>query len=228
MCNQLLNAMSMMAPQTGNVLFVASLLACSFVWALHSFLNLPSYGPTSVSCPSVPLNRVANGLSVEEEAYRNNRTAKASESLAEWFIGINTGHAPAEVFPTDNMPTIGLASSGGSVRALLVGAGVIQAMDNRDPSAANPSLKGLWQGISYHSGLDGGSWLVAALARNPGATVSSLNADKWVSIPFLPKSYREDFSTSCLRRIVRLCCRLSCACVAPNHLICLIPKQHIL
>jgi lysophospholipase len=69
------------------------------------------------------------------------------------------------------MPTIELTSSGGGYRALLTGAGVIQALDGRDSSV---STSGLYQALTYHSALSGGSWLLSSIMANDFTTISTL------------------------------------------------------
>jgi lysophospholipase len=65
------------------------------------------------------------------------------------------------------LPNIGLAMAGGGYRALLVGAGVIEAFDSRTPNSTAPGqLGGLLQATTYLSGLSGGGWLVGSLYAN--------------------------------------------------------------
>lgn len=168
-------------PRFFNICCITVLLLCTLCSALPPFFSLTPYAPTSAQCPTIPLTRTATGLSREEQSYRAQRSAKAAENLRMWFEALNTGLPANETFPTDTMPVIGLASSGGSVRSLLLGAGIVQTLDNRDPDGPATLMKGLWQGITYHTGLDGGSWLVAALAGNSGATVKSLLDNVWIS-----------------------------------------------
>ena len=87
--------------------------------ALPSFFTLTPYAPTSAHCPTTPLVRSAGGLSADEAWYRDHRSATASQSLREWFTTFNTELSYNETFPVENMPVVGFASSGGSVRALL-------------------------------------------------------------------------------------------------------------
>jgi len=54
---------------------------------------------------------------------------------------------------------------------LLVGAGIIQGLDGRD---SDVSTSGLYQALSYHSALSGGSWLLSSFMSNDFATISSL------------------------------------------------------
>jgi lysophospholipase len=145
--------------------------------------HLTSYAPTPAQCPSAALIRLAGGLSIEETQFIGSRYSKASDALRTWLLALNSGRAPNDTFRaiSSQMPLIGFASSGGGVRAVLTGAGVIQAMDNRDNVADKGAVGGLWQAISYHSGTSSGSWLLAALAGNDGATISTLLTNIWIS-----------------------------------------------
>ena len=128
--------------------------------------TLASYAPASTSCPTTSLVRFATGLSDSEEVYRVARKAKADIALSAWLLKTNPD------FETSiEMPTIGLTSSGGGYRALLIGAGVIQALDGRDSSV---STSGLYQALTYHSALSGGSWLLSSIMANDFATISTL------------------------------------------------------
>ena len=73
-------------------------------------------------------------------------------------------------------PTLALTSSGGGLRAMLTGAGVHQAFDNRD---SDTSVSGLYQALTYESGLSGGSWLLGSLAASNWAKVSQLQTNLW-------------------------------------------------
>jgi lysophospholipase len=65
---------------------------------------------------------------------------------------------------SSELPSIGIAVSGGGYRALMVGAGVLAAFDNRTTnSTATGQLGGLLQASTYLSALSGGSWLMGSL-----------------------------------------------------------------
>lgn len=73
------------------------------------------------------------------------------------------------------LPTVGIAVSGGGYRAMLNGAGVLQAFDSRTPgSTATGQLGGLLQSTTYLSALSGGGWLVGSLYTNNFTTVSNI------------------------------------------------------
>jgi lysophospholipase len=128
---------------------------------------LSSYAPVPTTCPSSSLIRIANGLSDAEEAFRVARKAKADLGLAAWLEKTNSG------FDTTcgELPSVALTSSGGRYRALLIGAGLIQALDGRD---SNVSRGGLYQGLTYHSALSGGAWLLSFFIASDYSTISDL------------------------------------------------------
>jgi len=73
------------------------------------------------------------------------------------------------------LPNIGIAVSGGGYRAMLNGAGVLQAFDNRTPNATSAGqLGGLLQSSTYLAGLSGGSWLVGSLYTNNFTSISDI------------------------------------------------------
>ncbi|KAI9702644.1 MAG: hypothetical protein M1820_006150 [Bogoriella megaspora] len=157
--------------------FVCSLLVLlASAFALpqdHSLTNvraLSPYAPVTTTCPGSSLVRSANGVSSSESTYVQQREAKANVALTAWLHKTNLS------FPTKNLPVVALASSGGGYRALLTGAGVIQALDGRD---SNTSLSGLFQGLTYQAGLSGGSWLLSSLAGNNWPTITSLKTSLW-------------------------------------------------
>ena len=74
-----------------------------------------------------------------------------------------------------NLPNIGVAVSGGGYRAMLNGAGVIEAFDSRTPnSTSTGQLGGLLQSATYLSALSGGSWLVGSLYTNNFTSIDSI------------------------------------------------------
>ncbi|KXT04199.1 hypothetical protein AC578_102 [Pseudocercospora eumusae] len=127
------------------------------------------YAPKPTACPSTPLVRAANGLSQNEASYFSSRKPKASTALAAWL-------KQQGAFSTSSQPVIGFASSGGGYRALLETAGVIQALDARDSTA---NVSGVFQSLTYESGLSGGGWFLSAFSGNNWPTVSSLRDGLW-------------------------------------------------
>ncbi|KAL2062078.1 hypothetical protein VTL71DRAFT_6344 [Oculimacula yallundae] len=136
--------------------------------------SVSTYAPVSTSCPQTPLVRsAASGLSDSEEAYRVTRKANADIALALWLSKTD----PLFLLSLcRDMPTIALTSSGGGFRATLSGAGTVQALDIRDTWV---STSGLYQAITYHSGLSGGSWLLSSMLASNYATISNLFNSIW-------------------------------------------------
>lgn len=166
-------------------IYILALLSVSPVFALPSLFHLSSYAPSAAQCPSSGLAREANGLSAEEEHYRQERTAVAAEATHDWFTALNKWLYPTYTFELDGVewPVIGIATSGGGLGSMLNGAGVVQALDNRDSTTGSggSNLSGLYQACTYHTGTSSGAWALAALMANEGATVTSLVSNKWMS-----------------------------------------------
>lgn len=107
--------------------------------------SLSPYQPVSAACPDTPLVRDATEIGSEEADFISSRKEKADAALAAWLEKQGS-------FSTDSQPTVALASSGGGYRALLAGAGVVKAFDDRD---SNSSVSGIYQALTYHAGLSG-------------------------------------------------------------------------
>lgn len=110
---------------------------------------LSPYEPVSATCPNTPLVRDATELGSEESSYIASRKQKADAALSAWLQKQGS-------FSNGSQPIVALASSGGGYRALLAGAGVIKAFDARD---SNTSVSGLYQALTYQSGLSGELYL---------------------------------------------------------------------
>lgn len=144
--------------------------AVSSVAAAASAVAVNGYAPKPAVCPTTPLVRPASGLSTGESTFVSNRQAKANAGLAAWLTKTNSG------FSTSKLPVLALTSSGGGLRALLNGAGVIQGFDARD---SNVGVSGVFQGLTYQGGLSGGAWLLSSFAGNNYPTITSLKTGLW-------------------------------------------------
>ena len=151
-------------------------LISSLVLALGTLSSVqagPSgYVPVPALCPSTPLVRTATGISASESSYISARAPIASAALGAWLKKVNSG------FSTSNLPAVALTVSGGGLRSLLIGAGVIQAFDARD---SNVGTSGLFQGLTYQAGLSGGAWLLSSFAGNNYPTISNLETTLWTT-----------------------------------------------
>lgn len=149
------------------------------------------YAPVTTTCPSSPLVRQANGISSAEATYIGQRYQKASQALETWLKSIDSGfEAGSGSWGNWNggaqwsnwqkggkAPVVGLTSSGGGYRAQLTGGGVVKGFDGREVNKT--AVSGLYQAMTYHAGLSGGSWLLSSIAGNDYPTISSLQSALW-------------------------------------------------
>ncbi|KAJ9301546.1 hypothetical protein DTO271G3_1681 [Paecilomyces variotii] len=143
------------------------------ITALSLFLSAVNagYAPVGTACPVGDLVRPADGLSSTEEHYRSQRRPIADAALKQWLNKINPQ------FDTSvDLPTLALSTSGGGFRSLLTGAGVVKGLDARD---SNTMTSGLYQALTYHSGLSGGAWLISSIAASNFPTISQLQQTLW-------------------------------------------------
>lgn len=156
------------------VLILSSFVSLAFALPQYGFpveaRALSPYAPVTTACPSSSLVRKANGISLLESSYVQQRQAKASAGLAAWLTKTDP------TFPTDKLPIVGVTTSGGGYRSLLTGAGVLQALDGRDGMTG---LSGLYQGLTYQAGLSGGAWLLSSITGNNWPTITSLKTNLW-------------------------------------------------
>lgn len=126
------------------------------------------YAPSVATCPSQPLLRIADSISPVEANYVRDRSVKASTSLNQWLQSLNAG------FPNVSQasaPVVAASWSGGGYRALLMGAGMRQSFDVRDSSSP---VSGVYQSLTYESGLSGGGWFLAGIVSDNYPTISYL------------------------------------------------------
>ena len=149
-----------------------TLLLNALSFALAAPVAISGYAPRPAVCPATPLVRPASGISSAESAYIAARKPIASAALGAWLQKVDP------TFQVTNLPTVALTTSGGGLRSLLTGAGVLQALDGRD---SNVGTSGLYQGLTYQAGLSGGGWFLSSLAGNNYPTVSSLQKNLWTA-----------------------------------------------
>lgn len=141
---------------------------------MHRERNLlvNTYVPVVGSCPAVPLVRAAStGIAAAEASWVAKRKLVTDAALARWMAKTSPNFAvPAKY------PTLALASGGGGLRAFLTAAGVHQAMDALDSSL---STSGLYQAMTYESGLSSTSWMLGSITGNGWPTISSLQSNIW-------------------------------------------------
>ncbi|KXT14598.1 hypothetical protein AC579_3688 [Pseudocercospora musae] len=140
------------------------------------------YTPQTVTCPSAtPTIRSARQRSQEEISWTETRRNATIEPMRDFLSRMNISGIDTNAYVDNHqnnataLPNIGIAISGGGYRAMLNGAGVLQAFDSRTPNAtAAGQLGGLLQAATYLSGLSGGSWLVSTLYGNNWTSVADI------------------------------------------------------
>lgn len=140
------------------------------------------YAPQINTCPSnPPTARTASQLSSNEASWLSTRRHATIEPLKDLLTRMNiTGFDAAQYIDThrqniSELPNIGVAISGGGYRAMLTGAGVVAAFDNRTINSTSPGhLGGLLQAATYLSALSGGGWLVGSLYSNNFTSVQDI------------------------------------------------------
>lgn len=161
---------------------VSGLISLLAVSAFADASSKNGYAPIKVTCDQdIELVRKADGLSSSESDWLQKRDEITKESLQS-FLERATGNFTdntlvSQLFGTNNdsnVPRIGIACSGGGYRAMLSGAGMLAAMDNRTEGANEHGLGGLLQSTTYLAGLSGGAWLVGSLAWNNWTSVQEI------------------------------------------------------
>ncbi|CAD6638928.1 EM14S01-3B_G0022350.mRNA.1.CDS.1 [Saccharomyces cerevisiae] len=170
------------AMQLRNILQASSLISGLSLAADSSSTTGDGYAPSKIPCPSddTSLVRNASGLSTAETDWLKKRDAYTKEALHSFLSRATSNFSDTSLLSTlfssnsSNVPKIGIACSGGGYRAMLGGAGMIAAMDNRTDGANEHGLGGLLQSSTYLSGLSGGNWLTGTLAWNNWTSVQEI------------------------------------------------------
>lgn len=128
--------------------------------------------------------RNADGLSQDEIQWLQNRRPQAISAMHDLLDRVSPAGFDAGAYidqhlgNESNLPTIGIAVSGGGHRALLNGAGAVAALDARTENSTLPGhLGGILQAATYISGLSGGAWLVGSIYVNNFTTIPALLGD---------------------------------------------------
>ncbi|KAI0820113.1 lysophospholipase [Trametes gibbosa] len=141
------------------------------------------YAPTVHACPprtalvrEAGQNAYTQTLSDQEKHYISTRQAHVLPQA--WAAYSHNVHQnPLVALPLyvdsilsgllgcDALPNLGIATSGGGLRAALFGAGILGALDGRNQTSVQAGLGGLLQAAQYLAGLSGGSWLVSSLSQ---------------------------------------------------------------
>ena len=140
--------------------------------------------PRNVTCDN-NINLIRNAshkLSDDEKDWLKKRNPIAQEAL-KTFVERATSDFSSDVSSlldqlfssnSSNVPKIGIGCSGGGYRAMLSGAGMLAAMDNRTIGANDNGLGGLLQGATYLAGLSGGNWLTNTLSWTNWTSVQEI------------------------------------------------------
>ncbi|KAF8489766.1 lysophospholipase catalytic domain-containing protein [Gautieria morchelliformis] len=141
--------------------------------------SAPLPDPTQILCPNVPLIHSAclpaqQSLSPGESSYISSRTDNVLPEAWKAYLGnVNAASSPplpryvAEIFtcPSEGLPKLGIATSGGGYHAAFFGAASLTSLDGRHTTSITKGTDGLLQATTYLTGLSGGSWLTLALSQ---------------------------------------------------------------
>ncbi|MBW0487391.1 hypothetical protein O181_027106 [Austropuccinia psidii MF-1] len=151
------------------------------------------YAPSSVLCPQNLLVRVADQypwpISSGEDKYLSEKAVKSVALWEEYLSRVQladfniTGFLKnAKQNPPilgETIPNFAFAISGGGTRALLYGASILDAFDQRNEEAVKARVGGVLQLANYVTGLSAGAWLLASWATANFERMSQLNQSVW-------------------------------------------------
>lgn len=123
-----------------------------------------TYAPGKSQCPASSGLREGNDISKSEKEWIQERHEKTDAALRDYLDNANlTDFDVDDFFDNQNRSVnIAISVSGGGYRAMLSGAGMLSAFDNRS-EVDNSPLAGLLQSLTYIAGLSGGAWLLGLL-----------------------------------------------------------------
>ena len=172
-----------MDPKINKVKLLTCSAAVLGLVALSSQQNFSaSYAPVYVECPSnVEWNRPATGLSAVETEWVAGRKRVALEALNGYLERLGMANFDYCTFVEKlsatnyvNVPTLGLAISGGGYASGFTATAAMRALDNRLPAANEQKTGGLLQAMTYISGLSGGSFPTLSFAANNFPTADEI------------------------------------------------------
>lgn len=155
--------------------FFSYLIFLSILTYISAY-QLSSYAPFQVSCPhDQNYTRTAASLSNDEKNWLQGRKKITNEKLISFLKYANlVDFNPSEFINNSSIGNIGLAFSGGGYRAMLAGAGMLAALDERVDNANVNGLGGLLQASSHIIGLLGGNWLTGTVFMNNFTSVQDI------------------------------------------------------
>ncbi|KAH9810274.1 lysophospholipase catalytic domain-containing protein [Melampsora americana] len=150
------------------------------------------YAPSRQPCPTslqVRQPSVEGPLNANELEYVNQKSSKSIPLWKDYLSNVGLIDFDLDLFLSNakkdlnqaskSLPNFGFAMSGGGARAGLVGAGVLNGFDGRNPEAQRMKTGGLLQLANYAAGLSGGSWLLGSWATSNFPRFTSLNQTVW-------------------------------------------------
>ncbi|KAF8153380.1 lysophospholipase [Crassisporium funariophilum] len=161
---------------------------------LLPLLVIAQNAPVKVACPRNLVRSAGpafrQSLSAEETAYVSTRTEKVLPGAWKDYLGSVTAALPhgaslpayvsdilaprrSRSIQKPELPKLGIALSGGGLRAAYFAAGVLTSLDGRNkthPTGTN----GVLQAATYLAGLSGGGWFTTALIQANFPTIPEL------------------------------------------------------
>lgn len=145
------------------------------------------YAPSDVNCPSDrPSIRSASSLSSQEQSWLEKRRNNTVPAMRDLLRRLNIQGLDVNQYldrasrNISALPNIGITFSGGGWRAMLNGAGVLSAFDDRTTnSTSSGHIGGVLQAATYIVGVSGGNWLTGSIMTNNFTSVEAIqNADR--------------------------------------------------
>ncbi|KAJ7111443.1 lysophospholipase [Mycena epipterygia] len=140
------------------------------------------FGPTIERCPAdFELVRRGQSISTAEAQYTEQKREQVLPAAFKTYLesvqrtGVELPSYAVKILESkEQLPTVGISTSGGGYRAAIFGAGVLNALDARNSSSVAKGTGGLLQAATHLAGLSGGSWLVTSLAQANFPTIQHL------------------------------------------------------
>lgn len=148
--------------------------------------------PVKVACPKDLIRSIGPtthpSLSAEEVEYVSTRRKEVLPGAWKHYLQSVTAAlppqaslpryvseilTPSHVSPNQDFPTLGLALSGGGLRAAYFAAGVLTSLDGRNKTVPK-GTNGVLQAATYLAALSGGAWLTTALVQANFPTIPEL------------------------------------------------------
>ncbi|KAJ7450821.1 lysophospholipase [Mycena latifolia] len=140
------------------------------------------FGPSLQRCPAnFELVRRGQTISASEARYIEQKREKVLPAAFKAYLqnvqrtGVTLPNYVESILQCkEQLPTVGISTSGGGYRAAIFGAGVLNALDGRNSSSVKKGTGGLLQAATHLAGLSGGAWLTTSLAQANFPTIQHL------------------------------------------------------